>query len=79
MPVVATDVGGTREALDPTAGRLVAPGDDEALASAIVAALAADHDREAIAARARARHGYDAVAARWEATYRELLAARGGQ
>jgi glycosyltransferase involved in cell wall biosynthesis len=76
LPVVATDVGGTREALDPTAGRLVAPGDDEALAGAIGAVLAADHDREAIAARAHARYGYEAVAERWEATYRELLAAR---
>jgi len=77
LPVVATDVGGTREALDPTAGRLVAPGDEEALAGAIGAMLEADHDREAIAARARARYGYEAIAERWEATYRELLAARG--
>ncbi len=75
VPVVATDVGGTREALDPSAGRLVAPADEEALAAAIVAMLVVDHDREAVAARARARYGYDAVAARWEATYRELLAA----
>jgi glycosyltransferase involved in cell wall biosynthesis len=78
LPVVATDVGGTREALDPTAGRLVAPGDDEALAGAIGAMLAADHDREAIAARARTRYGYDAIAERWEATYREVLAGREG-
>jgi glycosyltransferase involved in cell wall biosynthesis len=76
LPVVATDVGGTREALDPSAGRLVAPSDDEALAAAIVAMLAVDHDREAVAARARERYGYDAVAERWEATYRELLATR---
>ena len=76
LPVVATDVGGTREALDPSAGRLVAPGDDAALAGAIDAMLAAHHDREAIAARARARYGYEAIAERWEAIYRELLAAR---
>jgi glycosyltransferase involved in cell wall biosynthesis len=76
LPVVATDVGGTREALDRSAGRLVASGDEEALAGAIAAALAADHDREAIADRARARYGHEAVAARWEQTYREVLAAR---
>jgi glycosyltransferase involved in cell wall biosynthesis len=76
LPVVATDVGGTREALDPAAGRLVAPGDEQALAGAIAAALAAGHDREAIADRARARYGHEAVAARWEQTYGEVLAAR---
>ncbi len=76
LPVVATDVGGTREALDPSAGRLVEPADDEALAAAIAAMLAVDHDGEAVAARARERYGYDAVADRWEATYRELLATR---
>ena len=76
LPVVATDVGGTREALDPSAGRLVEPADDEALAAAIAAMLAVEHDGEAVAARARERYGYDAVADRWEATYRELLATR---
>ena len=76
LPVVATDVGGTREALDPSAGRLVEAGDEEALAAAIVAVLAVDHDREAVSARAHERYGYDAVAERWEATYRELLATR---
>ena len=77
LPVVATDVGGTREALDAQAGRLVAPGDAGALADAIGALLASEHDRAAIAARARARYGYGAVAARWDAIYREVLAARG--
>jgi glycosyltransferase involved in cell wall biosynthesis len=76
LAVVATDVGGTREALDPSAGRLVEPGDDEALAAAIGAMLAVDHDREAVAVRAHERYGYDAVAERWEATYREMLATR---
>ena len=76
LPVVATDVGGTREALDPAAGRLVAPGDEEALADAIASALGDDPDRDAIAARAHMRYGYDAVAVRWEAIYREILAAR---
>jgi glycosyltransferase involved in cell wall biosynthesis len=76
LPVVATDVGGTREAIDLEAGRLVAPGDDRALAGAIAAELGTEHDREAIAARASARYGHDAVAARWDAIFHELLAAR---
>jgi glycosyltransferase involved in cell wall biosynthesis len=76
LPVVATDVGGTREAVDARAGHVVATGDAGALADAIGAVLACDHDHGAIADRARARYGYDAIAARWDAIYREVLAAR---
>jgi glycosyltransferase involved in cell wall biosynthesis len=76
LPVVATDVGGTREAIDARAGRVVTPGDAGTLADAIGAVLACDHDHVAIADRARARYGYDAIAARWDAIYREVLAAR---
>jgi glycosyltransferase involved in cell wall biosynthesis len=76
LPVVATDVGGTREALDPEAGRLVAAGDAAALAGAVLDALGAEHDREAVAARARARYGYDAVAARWDAIFCDVLEGR---
>jgi glycosyltransferase involved in cell wall biosynthesis len=79
LPVVASDVGGVREVVDALTGRLVPSGDVVALASAIGAVLAAPghYDRSLIAARARERYGQGAVAARWDAIYRELIAARG--
>lgn len=52
-PVVATDVGGTREIVDANNGLLVAPRDVESLRAAIDRALARDWDRSAIAARMR--------------------------
>jgi glycosyltransferase involved in cell wall biosynthesis len=52
-PVVATDVGGTREIVDADNGLLVAPRDVQALQAAIDHALARDWDRNAIAARTR--------------------------
>jgi glycosyltransferase involved in cell wall biosynthesis len=49
-PVVATDVGGNREIVgEPRLGRLVPPGDREALADGICRGLAAAWDREQIA------------------------------
>jgi glycosyltransferase involved in cell wall biosynthesis len=78
LPAVATDVGGVAEVVDEAAGRLVAPGDERALADAIAGVLAQPerYDRAALSARARARHGHEAVAGRWDAVYRELLDAR---
>jgi glycosyltransferase involved in cell wall biosynthesis len=52
-PVVATDVGGTREIVNAHNGLLVAPRDVEALCAAIDRALARHWDHAAIAARMR--------------------------
>jgi glycosyltransferase involved in cell wall biosynthesis len=52
-PVVATDVGGTREIVSESSGLLVAPRDAEALAAALEAALQRSWDRAAIAASVR--------------------------
>jgi glycosyltransferase involved in cell wall biosynthesis len=57
VPQVATDVGGTREALlDGVTGRLVPPADGAALATAIAALLADPGRRATMAAESRARH-----------------------
>lgn len=73
--IVATDVGGVREALGP-AGVLVNPHDPEALAAAIVQLLASPADRRRLgdAARARAvRHFTEGkFVEEYRATYRRL-------
>ncbi len=56
VPQVATDVGGTREALVPETGLLVPPGDASALADAVVALLRDPERRAAMAVASRARH-----------------------
>lgn len=76
VPVVATEVGGVRDAVIPgETGVLVAPGDAAALARAIVS-TAGDPEREARAARAAARvrseFGAARMAADYAALYREV-------
>jgi glycosyltransferase involved in cell wall biosynthesis len=56
VPQVATDVGGTREALVPETGLLVPPGDPDALARAVVELLRDPERRAAMSAASRARH-----------------------
>jgi glycosyltransferase involved in cell wall biosynthesis len=56
VPQVATDVGGTAEALTPETGVLVRPGDPQMLAAAVVALLRDPARRAAMATAARARH-----------------------
>jgi glycosyltransferase involved in cell wall biosynthesis len=73
VPVVATDVGGVAEIVDDTTGVLCPPGDEAALAAAIVA-LARDRDRRLVlgdGARRRAERECDVSSglARWRALY----------
>jgi glycosyltransferase involved in cell wall biosynthesis len=78
--VVATDVGGMREAIQPGTGAVVAFGDCAALADALIARLddQGRADAEGAAARRDAERRFDirVAAARVATIYGELLAAR---
>jgi glycosyltransferase involved in cell wall biosynthesis len=80
VPQVATDVGGTREALTPV---LVAPNDPDALADAILALLADDERRAELAARSRAVHAerftVERMVAGTAAVYDQVLSTRRGR
>jgi glycosyltransferase involved in cell wall biosynthesis len=79
VPQVATDVGGTGEAVVPATGVLVPPRDPEALAAAIVELLRGRARRESMAEASRARHtelfGVDRMADETAALYRRVLEA----
>ncbi len=73
-PVVATDVGGTREILDDSNGILIPPRDPAALETALARALDTSWDHQAIA---RAIHRtWDDVAEETLAVCQQLVAAR---
>jgi glycosyltransferase involved in cell wall biosynthesis len=78
--VVASDVGGTREALPPGAGALVPPGDAAALAAALVGRLAnqprADHEGRVGRAHVVRHHSLSRTLAGVAAVYRAVLTAR---
>jgi len=76
LPVVATTVGGVPEIVDEQLGRLVAPGDVEALAAAIETVASASFDPVALARRAEAAYGMAHLGGVWDAIYDELLARR---
>lgn len=78
-PMVLTDVGGFRELVEEHgAGRLVPPGDLDALAAAVGELLADPAAREDLARRARAAaagpYSWESVARRTIAVYEEVLA-----
>jgi glycosyltransferase involved in cell wall biosynthesis len=77
-PQVATDVGGTAEAVVPETGVLVPPRDAPALAAAVADLLADSGRRRAMAQASRARHaerfGVERMVAETAALYREVLA-----
>jgi glycosyltransferase involved in cell wall biosynthesis len=78
LPVLATDVGGVREAVTPETGRLVAPGDAGALADALAALAAEPESLPGMGERARRRAADEFSAARMadetDGLYRRLLA-----
>lgn len=79
LPIVATDVPGTREAVEQLGtGRLVAPGDPAALAGAMrELTVRPQRELRAMSARARRnaapRFAIDAVLDHWEAIYNQLM------
>jgi glycosyltransferase involved in cell wall biosynthesis len=80
LPVLATDVGGTREAVaDGVTGRLVPAQDPAALAAALAALLAGPEDLAALGRAGRARweerFSLDRLAGATEALYRERIGA----
>jgi glycosyltransferase involved in cell wall biosynthesis len=80
-PVVATDVGGSRELVrDGDTGRLVPAADAGALAAAVLDCLGDRAGARAMARRGQAmvqeRHSLDATMTRTTAVYRELLGGR---
>lgn len=79
VPQVATDVGGTGEAIVSDTGLLVPKRNPEALAGALCELLGNSRRREAMAKAARARHaerfGVDRMATETAAVYRRVLAA----
>ncbi len=81
LPVVATDVGGVREAFtDGEAGYIVASEDDEAMAKRIITLLKDEHLRAQMGARGRAiveaNFSAEAQVARTAELYTRLLARR---
>jgi glycosyltransferase involved in cell wall biosynthesis len=77
VPVVATAVGGTPEAVDDGVdGHLVPPGDPSALAERILEMLALDEGRKVMGRRGReriqAQFTFQAQAARYQALFAEL-------
>ena len=80
--VVATDVGEVGDVLDGgRAGRLVEPGDAEALAGAVAGLLDDEAERLALGARLSARvaerYSVGALMEQWEAVYRRALIRNG--
>jgi phosphatidyl-myo-inositol alpha-mannosyltransferase len=77
-PVVASDIEAYRQVVAPEAGILTPPGDEEALANAVVAMLADEPERVRHGAAARelavTRYAWPAVAEQLAGTYEQLLA-----
>jgi phosphatidylinositol alpha-mannosyltransferase len=78
-PVVASDISGYREVMEPGTGTLVPPGDPDALAAAVQELLADEAERERIALNVRRlaeeRYSWDDIARRLAAIYEQLAEA----
>ncbi len=76
LPVVGTDIGGTREIVKrPELGTIVPPGDADALARALSSALRATWDRSLIRVEAR-KYNWGRIAGQYLEVYREAVASR---
>ncbi|HEY3050352.1 MAG TPA: glycosyltransferase family 4 protein [Gaiellaceae bacterium] len=79
-PVVASDISGYRGVMEPQAGRLVPPGDPNALANAVVALLDDEAAREQLGRAARVlaeeRYSWDGIAQRLAEIYESLAGSR---
>jgi phosphatidylinositol alpha-mannosyltransferase len=77
LPVVASDIPGYREVLDPTASVAVAPGDERALVEAVSTLVADEARRRELGASAREialeRYSWSRIARRLEEIYRSLV------
>jgi glycosyltransferase involved in cell wall biosynthesis len=78
LPAVATSVGGVPELISADNGRLAKPGDADALAGEIAAALDTidAYDRAAIARDARERYGVESIAAQLADVYASVTGRR---
>ncbi len=80
-PVVASDIPGYRAVTIPEAGVLVPPGDERALADAVIAVLGDEPKRQAMGAAGRARaierYSWTRLAGRLVEIYGSVLARRG--
>jgi glycosyltransferase involved in cell wall biosynthesis len=81
VPVIATDIGGSRELVEPhRTGLLIPPDDDEALAAAILAILSRPASARAMVAQARAlvaeRFTLEQMVSGYEALYHRQLAVK---
>jgi glycosyltransferase involved in cell wall biosynthesis len=83
VPQVATDVGGTREAVTPETGILIPPRDPDALADAVIELLRDSDRRARMAAASRERHAahftVDRMVAGTAAVYDAVLSRRRGR
>jgi phosphatidylinositol alpha-mannosyltransferase len=79
-PVVASDISGYRGVMEPEAGRLVPPGDPNALADAVVALLEDEPTRVQLGRAARVlaeeRYSWDGIAQRLAEIYESLAGSR---
>ena len=78
-PVVASDIGGYREVIEPGTAVLVPPRDPAALADAVVSLLGDENGRRDIGAAARKlaveRYSWDRIAGRLAEIYEQVVTA----
>lgn len=76
LQVIASDVGGVSELIDPSCSRLIPAGDEDALYQAMRAAIISKGktDPRAIASKAQAKFAYEVVGSQLRQAYLEVLA-----